>query len=76
MQGSGQDDYQEALYKELLAISQNDPHFIGGLQVVEIAFTKIPSILTINCVSNLVELTLLHTSLSTLEGIESAGHSL
>ena len=67
---------QKPLYDELLAIAANDPHFIGTLQVVEVAFTKIPSLVAVREVTNLLELTLLHTSISSLEGLQATAHSL
>ena len=77
---------KEPLYEELKvshfyqimfqAIAANDPSFIGTLQVVEVAFTKIPSLMALKGVHNLIELTLLHTSINSLQGIEVASHSL
>jgi hypothetical protein len=49
--------------KELLAIALGDPHFIGTLRVVEIAFTEIPSLHPLSNIHNLIELSLLHTRL-------------
>ena len=67
---------EDALLHELKAIASGDVNFIGTLQVVEIAFTGIPSLQLISRVHNLVELTLLQASLPTLRGIEAVGHSL
>ena len=69
-------DIDKPLAQELKSIAQGEAHYISSLRVAEIAFTAIPSLKSINMVHNLVELTLLHTSLNTLQGLESAGHSL
>lgn len=70
------DPVDNPLFQELKDIASGDPNFIGTLQVVEIAFSKIPSLQVISKVHNLIELTLLHTSLPSLRGIEAIGHSL
>ena len=43
---------------------------------MEIAFTRIPNLKYLSKVHNLLELTLLHTKMNSLVGLEAAGHSL
>lgn len=69
-------DLEKPMQKELVAIAQGNRQQVGALRVVEVAFTVMPSLEGLGMVHNLVELTLLHTSLNTLKGLESAGHSL
>lgn len=64
------------LLNELTAIANGDQNFIGTIQFAEVAFTRIPSLAPLSLVHNLVELTLIHTSLRSLKGVENVGHSL
>jgi hypothetical protein len=50
--------------------------YIGSLKNIEIAFTLIPQVQNINLCFNLIEFSLIGTLTSTLEGIQSCGHSL
>ena len=67
---------EDPLLVELKAIACGDVHFVGTLQIVEIAFTPIPNLVSLKNVYNLIELSLLHTQISSLSGIEAVSHSL
>jgi len=79
--GNSESEYEEEetnkdlLLVEMTAIAQSED-YIGSLTELEIIFLPIKSLDNLKLCHNLISLTLVKTGTSSIEGIESCGHSL
>jgi hypothetical protein len=70
-----EEEDNDNLLKEMTVIAQSED-YVGSLTEIEIMFTPIKNLENVKLCHNLIQLTLIKTRTTTIEGIESCGHSL
>ena len=70
-----EEETEDNLLKEMIQTAKSED-YIGSLTEIEIIFTPIKSLENVKLWHNLIQLILIRTRTTTIEGIESWGHSL
>lgn len=70
-----QEQDEDHLLKEMISIAKSED-YVGSLAQVEVIFSRIKTLENVKLWHNLIQLSLIYTQTTSIEGIQACGHSL